>query len=57
MIALVLFIGIISIIVFLNSFISILKKIKNDEATSYNTMWCVISLISVWCISLFLCSI
>ncbi|GAA0770135.1 hypothetical protein GCM10008908_12500 [Clostridium subterminale] len=57
MIALLLFIGIISIIVFLNNFISILKKIKNDEATSYNTMWCVISLILVWGISLFLCSI
>lgn len=57
MIALILFIGIISIIVFLNNFISILKKIKNDKETSYNTMWCVISLISVWGISLFLCSI
>ena len=57
MAALLLVIGVVCIIVFFNNFVSILKKIRIDEHTSENTFWCIISIIVLWGISIFLCSI
>lgn len=57
MIGLLLAIGVVCIIVFFNNFVSILKKIRIDGPTSENTSWCIISIIVLWGISIFLCSI
>ncbi|WP_346880280.1 hypothetical protein [Clostridium sp. UBA3061] len=57
MIGLLLAIGAVCIIVFFNNFVSILKKIQIDGHTSENTSWCIISIIVLWGISIFLCSI
>ncbi|WP_346879294.1 hypothetical protein [Clostridium sp. UBA7791] len=57
MIGLLLAIGVVCIIVFFNNFVSILKKIRIDGHTSENTSWCIISIIVLWGISIFLCSI
>jgi len=47
-------IGFVSVILFLNNFISILKKIKIDQPTTLNTLICTITALCIfYCLIIF----
>lgn len=56
MIALVLGIGIICIIVFVNNFVSILHKVRDGKDTSKSTFICCLTLMYLWISTIILCA-
>lgn len=56
MIALVLGVGIICIIVFVNNLVSVLNKVREKKDTSKNTFICCVTLIYLWISTIMLCS-
>ena len=49
-------IAIISLILFVNNLVEIIKKVKNDQSTTKNTLICSITLTYSWLTLLFLCA-